>query len=247
MENPIIPSSTPFAENNSPTAASQYALQTTRVVFDFKLEPREMIVFRAAIANKVGFDHDLFHNHATNHSASEQKLHYRYPLIQYQLDKRRAAILGINEGAEELSRFLTDFDEQIFFKRSFQKIRIQELQNATVLLQALPDPKTYRLQNWIALNSDNLKTWSNTASYAERIIFLEKKLNNHLVAFYNKWDWQRPEIKATILSMPILKHMVYKRMKCLVFDLVFKANIELPNHIGIGKAVSEGFGRCEAL
>ena len=34
----------------------------------------------------------------------------------------------------------------------------------------------------------------------------------------------------------------YKNVKLQGFDLVFKTNVSLPDYIGLGKSVSQGFG-----
>ncbi len=64
-------------------------LRLLAVSFDTHISPWELKQFRGAVSQKVGLEHEWFHNH--DNSGEEQdspsygrpRYHHRYPLIQY--------------------------------------------------------------------------------------------------------------------------------------------------------------------
>ena len=72
-----------------------------KATFDLPLHAKQLAQFRGAVAESAGLENDLFHNHK-----GENEFHYRYPLIQYKLNKGKACMVGIGEGVDALFTFL---------------------------------------------------------------------------------------------------------------------------------------------
>jgi len=57
-------------------------LRVLTVTFAAPIGKREIGAFRGALIDKVGKEHDWFHNH-NNDANAQNSFHYRYPMIQY--------------------------------------------------------------------------------------------------------------------------------------------------------------------
>ena len=60
--------------------------------------------------------------------------------------------------------------------------------------------------------------------------------------FYTQYSDIEKEITCKLLSLKDFRLIKAKGVKMMTFDAEFKANISLPDYIGIGKHVSLGFG-----
>ena len=50
------------------------------------------------------------------------------------------------------------------------------------------------------------------------------------------------EIKVSIVDIEKAEQYLFKNVKMLGFDVVFRTNVLLPRYVGVGKGVSLGFG-----
>jgi hypothetical protein len=101
----------------------------------------------------------------------------------------------------------------------------------------------YRLHKWRALNSDNFRQWQQLEGVAERFAFLENVLAAHLLSFARGVGWEsdrRFEVKITKLLKE--EWVSFKDIKVLAFTVEFKANLSIPEFIGLGQGSGEGFG-----
>ena len=69
-------------------------------IFDSELQPYEIPALRGAIAEKVGRENVIFHNHLRNDAYL-----YRYPLVQYKQIGGRPALVCIDYGVDEIHKY----------------------------------------------------------------------------------------------------------------------------------------------
>jgi hypothetical protein len=131
-----------------------------KVSFDTSIEPYQLPAFRAAIAHKVGLQHDWFHNHDN----TKGQFHYRYPLIQYKLDtfkgQMRPMLFCLNNAVEAAQHFFEQLDWGIQIDTHFHHLSVGNLDACQHHLKVWSDAFfKYRLHKWQALNPDNYKIW----------------------------------------------------------------------------------------
>ncbi|MEZ4919759.1 MAG: CRISPR-associated endonuclease Cas6 [Saprospiraceae bacterium] len=226
-------------------------IRTLAVTFDTRLNPWELPRFRGAMATKVGFEHEWFHNH-NNETGG---LHHRYPLIQYKVQPHdggfRPMLLCIEEGIEEAHHFFSKPDWDLEMRRgsggetAYQSLpmRIAQLNVQQYTLGCWEEPFLYRIHNWQALNTDHYLAFRKLEGLAERYAYLEQIAANHILSFARGVNWTIPQhfdVKITkILSE---KYVKYKGVHVLTFSLEFKTALSLPEWISLGKGGSVGYG-----
>jgi len=213
-------------------------LKLLRLQFENEIEEYEIPAFRAAIAKKVGKENILFHYHLDD----KTNLH-RYPLIQYKRINKHPSVICLEEGADEVNRFLTNKNWSISIGNKNIELKILKLDLNQFNLQVWDKNFTYKINNWIALNNDNYSNFLNTSSLADRVSFLEKTLIAHIISFAEgvKWNIDK-QINLVINEIHKQRWVKYKGVGFIGFDISFTTNVFLPDYIGLGKAVSVGFG-----
>jgi hypothetical protein len=228
---------------------SNSILTTTEVataisVLDLPLRDGQIPEFRRLINSFVGARNDLFHNHV-----AERAYHYRYPLVQYKTIGKKAAIMGITEpGVSALHDLMTDapFREQCQLLLG-EQFALSATARETLLLSAVAE-ETYRIRKYLPFNPDNLTKWNSSPSLVARATLLESCLTGHLLKFASALRWQLPprSLEVVLLDFRPYQTKVHGA-SFLAFELEFKTNMTLPEQVGLGKAVSHGFGVCTSF
>ncbi len=212
------------------------------LVFDLPMQPQEIPAFRGAMIEKLGNVEDLLHNH------SEEGHIHRYPLIQYKCVRGKAALIGLNEGAEALQALFADPDRNIRFRDQRQALHIDDLQMNRFALRTWNKRFHYRIHNWIALQEQALADYNQTDSIAKRAMLLERRLQNAVVSLAKGLGWAASEPIDVSLTHYWEPHKVrFKGLHFLAFNAEFHTNVFLPDHIGLGKAGAFGFGTVHPI
>lgn len=228
-----------------------HKLRTLAVTFDTSLNPWELPRFRGAMAWKVGLEHDWFHNH-NNETGG---LHHRYPLIQYKVSPHnggfRPMLLCLDQGIEEAHHFFSQPDWSLELRQSAHSdtayqtlpLRIAHLHVNQYTLNTWDRDFHYRLHNWQALNTEHYLTYRDLDGIAERFQFLENILASHILSFARGVGWTLDRrFNVCITKLLSEKYVQYKGVNVLSFSLEFKADVSLPEWVGLGKGGSVGFG-----
>ncbi|MEZ4961211.1 MAG: CRISPR-associated endonuclease Cas6 [Saprospiraceae bacterium] len=226
-------------------------LPLTTLHLNIPLRHSGIYSFRGLVAEIIGWEEDLFHNHDNSPSSengsrqSMNRYKHRYPLIQYKVRKGKAAILGMGEGAVKL-RTLIDADGLIFGG----KFPILERRDENFQMGMTDHPQHYRLRHWLPLNASNHERWQELREeddLAPKRLELERILTAHLLAFAQgaKFEVPRPRGLEVRLEKFYGPEQVrsFGRSILLAFDAKFSANMTVPAGAGIGKASSIGFGQ----
>lgn len=218
---------------------------STRIIvitFNNKIEPWEVSKFRGAIINKVGIEHDWFHNH-DNRPEEGKKFYYRYPLIQYRYHKGHPQLICIQRGIEEVQQLFSKSDWEIRIGRRMEKLSIKDLNLKAITVETTTTPYDYQLQHWLPFNSKNYEHFQALKYETDRIQFLEKLLTGHILGFAHGIGWSVGEtLIVRIQQLVKSKFITYKNTKMLAFNINFCVNARLPFQIAIGQGVSIGFG-----
>jgi len=213
-------------------------IRILHVAFDTEIRGYEVPAFRGAVIKKVGQDNTLFHNHI-----GESEFRYKYPVIQYKQINRCPAIVCVDQGVDEIHKFFEQRDWSLEISGRRLDMKISNLQMNQFTLQVWDKQWTYQISNWMCLNEQNYPKYKAMLSLVERLQFLENLLRANILAFAKGIEWTVDrEIQANIINIQSEHTVAHKGKRVLAFNLSFSSNVFLPNHIGLGKSVSLGFG-----
>jgi len=218
-------------------------IRILNVIFDNNIAGHEIPAFRGAVANKVGHDNVLFHNHV-----GDDKFRYSYPLIQYKQIQGKPSIICVDEGVDEIHKFFENRNWSIELSGRELDMKIYKLNMNQYTMQVWDKLWTYNIYNWVALNQENYKKYELCEGIADKYIFLENILKGNILSFAKGIAWTvDKDIVVKISDMIRTKTTNIKQQRILTFDIEFKSNVFLPNNIGLGKNVSLGFGNVRSL
>lgn len=227
---------------------------TLRLAFDLHLYPRQITRWRGAIAESAKYA-PLFHNHynpkpITQRPAADdpaaKKYNYLYPLIQYRSEGGKAALFGINEGAEALRTWVMQTGGKLKMGGRIHDLRLTKLEEEKWQLQMLPHMATYRLMDWVPLNQENYAKWRAAKNLTERVALLENILAGNLLSLANGLNWQLPQrMDVCLLHIRNSRKVQVHRENRIAFNVLFKVNMELPNGAALGRSVAFGYGTFE--
>lgn len=208
------------------------------VCFNNEINREEIPLFRGAVIDAVkDSDAVLFHNHIDN------KLRYKYPLIQYKRIRQKAAIVCLKEGAEEIGELFKNFCSPIKIGKREVQLEVGQLKASRSIIQIWDDEFDYYIRNWLPLNAANYEKFEQLEGLVEQTQFLEKILTANILSFCKGLDIHLDQqVTCKILQIDERQWSSYKGVKMLSFGGIFRTNVSLPDYAGIGKGVSLGHG-----
>lgn len=214
-------------------------IRILEILLDTEIFGYQISAFRGAIANKVGTDNILFHNHTL------EGFRHSYPLIQYKRINKKATIICIEQGVDEIYHLFNNSNWELNLNGEVYKMKIDKLYVNSFNLNVWDKFFHYRIFNWMSLNPENHKKYLATDSLTERIEILESILVANILSFAKGINWQLEEDKKIELKITNIldeKLTKYKDTSRVTFGVEFKTNVFIPQHIGLGKATSHGYG-----
>lgn len=179
---------------------------------------------------------NLFHNHEDS-----GKSIYRYSKIQYRFFNNRPTVLAFGDAVELIK---TSYDQ-------FNSIQIGSFNYPIMEKQLVFEEQELSLSDdihyyefftpWFALNQDNYKTYKQLTSLKEKDQLLERILTTNILNMAKALDYYVDKKLELQLFVKPVKSCV-KDINIITFKGNFKANMVIPDYIGLGKSVSRGFG-----
>jgi hypothetical protein len=238
--------------NPSPTPALTYVPLTTVTFPEIALRTRDAHKLRGYFGNLFRQHSPLLHNHldADNGDTDEgnvPKFRYAYPLVQYKVLGNVPTLVGAGEGAALLAQLFlqirditldtTDDSPQTY------PVLSKHIRHEQVPLGLSNDLLDYHFQTrWMPLNQTNHRDYR---SYTpdEQQAQLKRVLTSQILGLFRTFGlWLQPHER--VLVRPTLQQHTtqFKNQTMLAFSGHFTANVIIPNGLGLGKAVSRGFG-----
>lgn len=188
-----------------------------------------------------GFFAVKFNEYSLLHQHNADKFIYSYPLVQYKIIDGAPMVIGINDGAEVLKQVYDKYDEIKLGEGVYEivekgiSVKNQEF--------GLSDKiQFYEFATpWLALNQENYKKYYGLKDSGERREFLRKTLTGNLLSMSKSLDYRVPDKIKCDVSLQIRKRRL-KDVNVMTFIGGFCVNFIIPDHLGIGKSVSRGFG-----
>lgn len=212
------------------------------IIFENQLKPWQLSEFRTNIIQLVGKENILFHNHVG------KGFRYKYPLIQYKIIHRNPALVCINEGTDEIHTFFQEKNRQIYINNLNYELQIKQLQMNIFTMQVWDKTFNYAICQWLPFNEENFETFKKICNENEQNQFLIQILTGNILSFAKGINWNIDKnIIITQLNIHKKAENTIKGIKFLSIDAKFTTNVFLPRYIGLGKAVSKGFGIVNSL
>ena len=214
-------------------------IRTLTVFYDTEINSKEIPLFRGAVLKSLGDKANvLYHNHT-----GEETFRYAYPLIQYNRLNGKAAITCVEEGVDLVGQILSELSATIQLGKREVECRVDHIHSDKTVAQIEETFFAYQLHQWLPLNSKNYQQFQDTEELSEKIKILERILTGNILSFLKGIGLHLEEqIIVHITDILSQKVVTYKNVKLMAFDIKFKANINLPSYIGIGKNASIGNG-----
>jgi hypothetical protein len=212
------------------------------IQFEEEIESWEIPALRGAVVATVGINSILFHNH------SKDNFRYAYPLIQYKRINKKPHLICIEQGVDEAYRFFENKQEGIMLGKRLYELKVEKLGLNSFTMQVWDKSFDYFIQEWLPLNQKNFVEYAKLNSELEQLEFLEKILIGNILSFAKGLEWNiESQIKLRIKNIVRTSFIKVKDVKREAFTINFSTNVFLPNHIGLGKNASIGFGVVKSV
>jgi len=207
------------------------------ISFENDIQAWELPYLRGAIVATVGKDHILFHNH------QDDKFRYAYPLIQYKTIGKKPHLVCIDNAVDEVHHFFEKKQEGVFLGERPYELKVGNINLNQFTMQVWDKAFHYRIYNWLPLNQKNYSVYHSFDDEQEKKNLLQKTLTGNILSFAKGIDWHVDKpIITQIKEIQKINFVKVKGIKREAFTVTFRSNVFLPNHIGLGKNASLGFG-----
>jgi len=214
-------------------------IRTLTVFYDTEIDFKDIPLFRGAVLNSLGDKANvLYHNHT-----GDETFRYSYPLIQYKRLNGKAAITCVEEGVDLVGQLLSELSGPIVLGERETESNVDHIHSSKGPIQIEDSFSVYQLHQWLPLNTRNYQQYLSTDELVEKIKILERILTGNVLSFLKGVNTHLDDqLVIHITDILNQKVVTYKSVKLMAFDIKFKANINLPSYIGIGKNASIGNG-----
>ncbi len=211
---------------------------------NIKLNPSQIHKLRGYVGN-VFAEHDLIHNH----DRQTGKSIYRYPLIQFKIIDNTPCIIALTEKAVQVFTEIFMTMDEIIIDGKIIPIFEKDLNVESVEFGFSCETFMYEfVLPWIGLNQKNFKTFVSFKTETEKSELLNRILIGNILSMskYLGVHLEKDQQIQTSLQLKPAK-VILKGKQMMGFKGLFKTNFRIPDHLGLGKSVSRGFGTIRRL
>ncbi|WP_097126286.1 CRISPR-associated endonuclease Cas6 [Spirosoma fluviale] len=231
---------------------AQTLIPITTVTFpEIALRTRDAHKLRGYFGELFREHSPLLHNHLESEAGAEGatavKFRYAYPLVQYKVLDRVPTLVGLGEGATLLTQLFLQIREVQIENDTFpvlsKHIRHERVPIGLARGDGPLDLIEYRFETlWMALNQANYRDYR-SYSEQEQQAQLKRVLTSQLLALFREFGlWLEPHERIMVRLSVEERSTQFKNQTMVAFTGGFLTNVVLPDGIGLGKAVSRGFG-----
>ncbi|GAB4008515.1 hypothetical protein GCM10028808_14850 [Spirosoma migulaei] len=229
------------------TTTAQTLIPITTITFpEIALRTRDAHKLRGYFGALFKAHSPLLHNHldsdAGTDGVADVKFRYAYPLVQYKVLDHIPTLVGLGEGATLLTQLFLQMREVQIENETFPVLS-KHIRHEQTPIGIADDLIEYRFETlWMALNQDNFRDYRRYTE-AEQQAQLKRVLTSQLLALFREFGlWLQPHERILVRLSVEERTTQFKNQTMVAFTGSFLANVILPDGIGLGKAVSRGFG-----
>jgi hypothetical protein len=180
------------------------------------------------------------------HKDSTSRFIHRYPIVQCKQIKSTLMVIGVGQGAGLLQEIAGGAKEFRFGDTiSIISGRDQEIRNET--FGNSDKIHTYEfLTPWLALNQQNAKKFYGLKGKPERDAFMKSILSGHLTTLAKSIDYDLPAPLSCESRVRFKRERIHHE-NVMVFLGTFRTNLTIPDYLGVGLSVSQGFGTIRSI
>jgi len=167
----------------------------------------------------------------------------RYPLVQYRVERGQAALFGIGQGVEAIRAWVLRQQGPLRMGGRSYRLQIVGMQEQRHCLQMLPAMQHYRIMDYLPFKQENYRLWQLADDLHARVDLLQRMLTGHILGFASAMNYSLPaRLEVRPMAIRQMRSCSLHGIRHLAFNLIYKANINLPSGLGLGRGVSHGFG-----
>lgn len=219
-------------------------IQNVTIQFpEITLKTRDAHKLRGYFGNLFKEYSPLLHNHYET-----GELRYKYPLVQYKVINNIATLVALQEGAQLLSQLFLKIRE-LKIDGQVYPVLSKNIKSELVNIGYSEELKEYRFQTvWMGLNQENHLRYIRLDDQSEKNKLLDKVLTGNVLSFLKGLNiFLEPNQRLMAKCRLTEKSTRFKDKDMMAFSGSFVINAQLPDGIGLGKAVSRGFGTIENI
>ena len=171
---------------------------------------------------------------------------HRYPVLQCKQVKGDLMATGISQGADCLCEITRD-KVMLGTGESTCRITVRDPAIRSEPFGITETPVMYEfLTPWLALNQQHAKKFYDLKGKPQRDAFMQKLLTAQLTILAKSLDY---EITAPISCEAKVRFRRDRigRENVMVFLGKFRTNLHIPDHLGFGQSVSQGYGTIKRI
>ncbi|MCI5083814.1 MAG: CRISPR-associated endonuclease Cas6 [Saprospiraceae bacterium] len=212
-------------------------LTLVKVIFDHPIKFADLPIWRRAL-------HEFLLKHGTLPFINHQ---YEYPYLQLKTtfyhDHLQPMLVILGDQAMNIAElFSAKAGPSFRLQKEDQAISIRYISKNQFALRKTSKPNDYRIFNYQIFNERRYEDFQKMTSPEGKDALIREALQGHIETLYKSVGHQ--PIADSITQMEIQKSKIatINKTRFLCFDLSFASCAFLPEYIGLGNAVSRGYG-----
>ena len=182
-----------------------------------------------------------------HHHEAHGRLRYAYPKVQFKVLDRTAHLIGLADGAALVTRLWAEVDQARIGTEVLPVLEAGLSRRAEQLGES-EGAILFRFRTpWLGLNQENHAKYQAATGSKDRQALLEHALVGNCLSLAKGFGhWVGARITADCQGLRPVEAGL-KGVGMVGFVGTFRVNFHIPEHAGIGKSVSRGFGTVERV
>jgi Cas6b C-terminal domain/Cas6b N-terminal domain len=212
--------------------------------FNLTLEPEYPLVF--SVEELRSFLNKELAEFMALHRTNTTGFVYRYPVLQAKQVKRDLIVIGVSQGADCLCQIIRD-RETLGAGENTCRITACDPEIRSEPFGVTDTVAAYEfLTPYLALNQQHAKQFYDLNGKAQRDAFLQTLLSTHLATLAKSLDY-RITTPVSCEAKVRFKRDRIGNENVMVFLGKFRTNLRIPDYLGIGRLVSQGYGTITCI
>ena len=187
-----------------------------------------------------------FAEYAELHRQDADTFIHRYPVVQCKMIRDVPTVIGINEGAVFLKQ-LADESREIQLGPGTYRIAEHDISMRDEEFGLSDTIHSYEFATpWVAFTQENYKRFYLLTGKPARDEFVQKILVDTILSLSKSLGYDVPVPVSCDTNLHFQKDRL-KGVSVMTFTGKFQVNFQIPDYLGIGKSVSQGFGAVRRI